>query len=234
MYLPSTESRPTGRLKIGRDNRRFEQLSTCRTCAKQRNGTGVLLFTYGVEKHTFEYFADQAVEAARLFKHHSPEIPLAIATSFDHQGFDVFDYVTIIREDHHFPGSNYENRTDGHKRQYLTRILYLTSSPFEVTLAYDTNVVSCGPLLPELHRLGKTDFDLAVASTGPGSHIIPHNWAIAYRWSKDVSSFFDEWFLQQVYRGVALNDQGTLRQAVNVIKARRKNFKFGTLNPAIA
>lgn len=215
---------------------RFER--NCHDCPAGRSGSGILFFAYGVENRTFHYFAKQVVEAAHRVKLLSPEVRIAVATSAHYEGFKMFDHLITIREDHHFPGSNYENRSDGHKRQYLTRILYLSKTPFKVTLAVDTNIVACTPLERILQLLATSRFDLAVASIGAKSSlerdINAHNFAIAYKWSNKISEFFDEWFLHQVDAGVALNDQGTLRNAARLIRKRHKDFQFHVLNPALA
>lgn len=203
----------------------------------ERGGAGIMFFAYGSDKTTFNTFASQVVTAGKLIRKHSPEIPLAVATSFDYHGFEVFDHIIKIREDHNFAGSNYQKRSDGLSRQWLTRILYMTATPFEVTLAYDANVATCGSLLPVFQRLIESDFDLAVASVGQKSslpeEINPHNFAIAYKWNVKVAKLFDEWFMEQVGAGVALDDQHTLLRAVREIQ-KREDFNFKVLNPVLA
>ena len=201
---------------------------------KQRSGTGVMLFAYGNDEKSFANFKEQAYEAGRLFKQVSPDLKLALVTSHREDN-DIFDYQIVVRQDHNFAGSNYQERTDGLKRQWLTRILYLTATPFEVTLAYDANVVPCGNILPAVRAVASSDFDIAVASQGDtAADISPHNFAIAYKWNREVSLFFNSWFMTQVIAGVALDDQHTLQQAVVITKEWFPTFKFRTVNPSIA
>ena len=205
----------------------------------KRRGAGVYFFAYGSDLETFKNFARQVAQAGSLFKKYSPGIPLAVATSFSYPDFDkYFDHQIRIRQDHNFAGSNYQNRSDGFNRQWLTRILYLTATPFEVTLAYDANVVSCGPLETTLRTLSRSDFDLAVASVGFRSNLPvdaqPHNFALAYRWNENTAGFLDEWFMTQVSSGVAHDDQHTLLRAVNAYQPRHLDFKFRVLNPSVA
>ena len=71
-------------------------------------------------------------------------------------------------------------------------------------------------------RLESSDIDLAVASTGSeislSSDINAQNFALAYRWNEKIAMFFDDWFIEQVIAGVALNDQGTLRNAAQAVQ----------------
>ena len=75
----------------------------------------------------------------------------------------------------------------------------MTATPFQTTLAYDANVVTCGPIDRALFYLQKSSFDFAVASTSGHSSmpqdILPHNFAIAYRWNEAVALLFENGFL---------------------------------------
>lgn len=111
----------------------------------------------------------------------------------------------------------------------------MTATPFEVTIAYDANVIPCGDITTTVEAMAASDFDLAVASSGNDAEdIAPHNFAIAYRWNEKVANFFDEWFMTQVSAGVSLDDQHTLRRAVAVMQGRFPVFKYRTINPAMA
>ena len=111
----------------------------------------------------------------------------------------------------------------------------MTATPFELTIAYDANVVSCGDVTQAFQAFSASDFDLAVASTGNvDEDIAPHNFAIAYRWNENVANFFDEWFMMQVSAGVSLDDQHTLRRAVAVMQGKVPTFKYRSINPAMA
>ena len=197
-----------------------------------------MLFAYGTEA-TFQHFAAQALAAAKLLRTHSPHLSIALVSSYYNTSYDeIFDHQIIVREDHNFAGSNYQNRGDKLNRQWLSRILYLTATPYKVTLAYDANIISCGDLLPSLQRLASSDFDIAVASIGSSGNddddISPHNFALAFRWSDVTAELFDEWFMTQVSAGVALDDQHTLLRAVRTLQSRSKHVRFRTLNPTIA
>ena len=109
----------------------------------------------------------------------SPAVKLAVVATFHREAFDgVFDHVIIIRNDHNFEGSNSQNRPDGLDRQWLTRILYLTTSPFTVTLAYDANIAVCNDVTNLLARMSDSDFDIATANSGItdlARDAFPHN-----------------------------------------------------------
>ena len=214
---------------------------SCRRCRTPSVPLGVLFLVYGLENDVFKNFADQAAVAAHRMKSLSPTLPIAIATSSAQENFDsIFDHVLMIREDHQFAGSNYQNRSDGYRRQWLTRILYLAETPFKITLAFDTNIIACRALLPALELLSQADFDIAVASVSPGSNAASktpgwsHNFAIAYKWSARTSGFLDTWFLEQLDKGVAFDDQSTLVKAVYKFQSLYGHLKFKVLNPVLA
>ena len=203
-----------------------------------RNGMGIFFFAYGSDQQTYETFTAQVIEAARLFKWHSPEVRLALATSKPKPEFEeLFEKVILIQDIHNFRGGNYQNRADGLDRQWLTRILYMTATPFETTLAYDANVIACGSVDAALSSLHLADFDFAAASIGAKSSLPndlnPHNFALAYKWNSVVALLFEQWFHQQVKSGVAQDDQHTLRTAAKLVH-ERQDFRLRTLNPAIA
>ena len=203
-----------------------------------RLGMGVMFFTYGRNEKTLINFAKQAASSANQFRHVYPELKLALATSRTLDVFDgIFDHVILVAPEHDFPGSNYQKRPDQLERQWLTRILYLTASPFELTIAYDSNVAPCPHAKAALQALQKSEFDFAVASVGAKSslsrHAFPHNFAMAFRWNAKVSSLFDDWFAEQVRMGVSRDDQNTL---FTVLQKRRKDsdFLIRTLSPSVA
>jgi hypothetical protein len=203
-----------------------------------RTGAGVMFFVYGRDEKTFLNFADQVVHAAREFKRLAPSIPLAVATSSRLPNFDgLFDYEVIIDPRHDFPGSNYQKRPDALNRQWLTRILYMTATPFEMTVAYDSNVMPCRSLNTMFRKLQASDFDIATASVGTRSslarHAFPHNFAIAYRWNARVSALFDAWFAKQVEVGVSKDDQNTLFKVLLSHTKQSNPITRKTLSPAM-
>ena len=203
-----------------------------------RKGYGVLMFGYGPDAKTAIHFAKMAVVAAGTFKKFSPSLPLAIVSSLDKDEVEldgIFDHVIRVREDLNFAGSDYQKRGDGLSRQWLTRLLYLSATPFELTIAYDANVFACADIMPAIQKLQDTDFDFAAASTGPSNKMIyPHNFALAYKWSTTAALLLDEWFMEQVSTGVALDDQHTLKRATSFIQKHVPSFKLRLLNPVLA
>ncbi len=204
-----------------------------------RQGSGIIMFGYGSDRKVALHFSRMAVEAARTFKKASPGVRMAIVSNLNRSDFDeqhVFDIYIQVREDHEFRGSNYQGRSDKLSRQWLTRLLYLSATPFELTIAYDANVCACDDVLPAIEKLQDSSFDFAVASAGgQGENIFqPHNFALAFRWNELVSRFLDEWFMEQLSTGVALDDQHTLRKAATQFVAREPSFRFRVLNPSLA
>jgi len=199
-------------------------------------GAGIMFFAYGRNEQTFQKFAEEVIFAAREFKRLAPSIPLAVATSSKLSEFEgIFDHIIDIDPQYDFLGSNYQKRPDSISRQWLTRILYMTATPFELTLAYDSNVTPCTPLHDAFHDLKTSNFDFSTASVGAESSLVsqafPHNFAIAYRWNKQVSSMFGAWFTEQIRAGVSKDDQNTLHRVL-----RQKpfhNLVRKTLSPAL-
>eukprot|EP00966_Prymnesium_polylepis_P273723 6323333-Prymnesium_polylepis.2 len=92
-----------------------------------------------------------------------------------------------------FAGENVQKRMDKIPRQWLTRLYYLAHSPFYITWALDSNVISCthGSAATFLERALTTalwDFDIAHASQNVLTQTMyPHNFNIVYRWSQPTS-----------------------------------------------
>lgn len=57
----------------------------------------------------------------------------------------MFDIHVQPRHDLLFAGENLQQRLDKIERQWLTRLYYLAHSPFKLTWALDSNVLSCSP-----------------------------------------------------------------------------------------
>ena len=130
----------------------------------------------------------------------------------------AFTHRIAPRADLLFPGDTSnggQNRADGFPRQWLTRLYYMAHSPFEITWALDSNVVTCTPLAAQalldaaLHTQ-LWGWDIAHASQHGQGNMYPHNFNILFKWSDATSSLMRDWLLLQMRRGVAYDDQKTL------------------------
>jgi hypothetical protein len=170
----------------------------------------------------------------------NPGIRSAIATNYEGPLLQHFNHTIHIPE-HHF----------AHGRQWLTRLLYLTKSPFELTLELDSTVTMCSTtLLHDLHaELASARFDFAAqievarsGNHGPGADtgrvFSFHNFVLLYRWNSRTRKLLREWF--DIYKHVhnTTDDQRTLYRAATspaVVDAGtriakvRDNFAVGFL-----
>ena len=119
-----------------------------------------------------------------------------------------------------------QRRLDKINRQWLTRLYYLAHSPYQITWALDSNVISCTP------GAAQAFLDAALASHLWGYHIAhasqnllsnvmyPHNFNIISAWGQLTSDLLREWFLTALSEGVASDDQKTLHIAELRLRAR--------------
>ena len=123
--------------------------------AATKAGAGLLLFAYGSDAYTLSHFLGEAAFAAQSFKAHNPELQIAVVTNNASVDRTLFSHVLRPRPDLLFPGSPCPYEKDPAKaatcttyqtrRQWATRLYYMALSPFELTWALDSNVVSCTP-----------------------------------------------------------------------------------------
>ena len=110
---------------------------------EKKAGAGCLFFAYGGAQ--LDHFLQEATTAARTFRVHNPALPLAVVTN--NATVDAaFTHHIRPRHDLLFPGDTSnggQNRADGFPRQWLTRLYYMAHSPFQITWALDSNVVTC-------------------------------------------------------------------------------------------
>ena len=182
---------------------------------ERKRGAGVLFFAYGGRQ--LEHFLSEATTAARTFRAHNPQLSIAVVTN--NATVDAaFTHRIAPRADLLFPGDTSnggQNRADGFPRQWLTRLYYMAHSPFEITWALDSNVVTCTPLAAQalldaaLHTQ-LWGWDIAHASQHGQGNMYPHNFNILFKWSDATSSLMRDWLLLQMRRGVAYDDQKTL------------------------
>lgn len=159
-----------------------------------KRGAGILYVTY--EHDGMKFFKD-AVRSAKQAKALNPSLSIAIATNHRTEDLKVFDHVIPIHPDH-FDGS----------RQWLTRVYYMTQTPFELTLEVDCTMHFCSSAIAEDldDELRRNSFDFAVqvdtVLSPPDKRsrvpVRPHNFALMYRWNERTSTLFHEWY--DVYR----------------------------------
>ena len=198
-------------------------------------------FAYGGAK-SIKKFLTEAATAASAFREHNPNISMAIVSNNATVDSRLFDNHVKPRPDLLFAGDTVnggQNRSDHVPRQWLTRLYYLAHSPFVITWALDSNVISCTPgaaqaFLDSALRHHMWGYDIVHSSQGAGSMMYPHNWNILYLWSERTSSLLRDWLLLQMREGVAADDQKTLHVtelrhvAAGLIKVGQLAPPFGT------
>ena len=191
---------------------------------KGKSGAGLLFFAYGVTAtHTLNHFLSEAEHAARSFRLHNPNISIAIVSNNMTVDPYVFNIHISPRSDLLFAGGNVEDgqtREDKIPRQWLTRLFYMAHSPFELTWALDSNVISCTPgaairFLATAQRTQLWGFHIMHASQNinESAPMYPHNFNIIFRWSRQTSDLLRDWLLLTMRLGVASDDQRSLHLA---------------------
>ena len=192
---------------------------------REKAGAGLLFFAYGAHK-TLNHFLLEAEKAGRTFRDHNPGIQIAVVTNNATVNQYVFDHHIMPRMDLMFPGdtdNGGQGRGDNLPRQWLTRLFYMAHTPFELTWALDSNVLSCTPgaaqVFLEAAFISKLwGYHIAHASQnvmgrGDADVMYPHNFNIMFQWSEQTSALMREWFLVTMRNGVASDDQKTLHIA---------------------
>jgi len=133
---------PDTALPVSHRPRRVTPLSWAVEGESAKSGAGLLLFAYGGRK-TLQHFVREAQYAAASFREHNPTLPIAIVTNNETVDRRIFTTHIMPRADLLFAGENDQNRSDKVPRQWLTRLYYLAQSPYQITWALDSNVVSC-------------------------------------------------------------------------------------------
>ena len=211
----------------------------------RKSGAGLLLFAYGGSK-TLQHFLREATQAsshpgsrpasstlvsprrarpqaAATFRDlNPPSLKIAVVSNNATVDRRVFSHHLRPRLDLLFAGDEVnggQNRGDHLPRQWLTRLLFLAHSPFEITWALDSNVETCTRDAAHAFLSGALatrlwGFDIAHASQHVACSVMyPHNFNIVYRWSPLTASLLRDWLLLQVRDGVASDDQKTLHLA---------------------
>ncbi|CAM9396345.1 unnamed protein product, partial [Hapterophycus canaliculatus] len=141
--------------------------------------------------------------------------------------------VINIDEEYLYEGREQAWGPKGVSRQWMTRLEYLTRSPYEVTLALDSQALCCSTDVNEvLKQLRWEEFDVAFAVQGP-KMLGPHNWAIMYRMNFNTRRMFKRWQNLQVDYARSGSDQLTLHMAAGSLMLQGK-LNVGVLSQSVA
>eukprot|EP00752_Nemacystus_decipiens_P009993 g8910.t1 len=182
-----------------------------------------MFFAYGQEEETAEHFLQEAVTSARRIKILNPNTNITLVTNpgLKPDIVGAFDSIINVEQEHLLPGKVPSWTPHGIKRQWLTRLAYLSQSPYEVTLALDSQALCCAGGVEEILKQGLEHFDIAFAVQGPNT-LAPHNWAIMYRHNSRTIRLFHRWKLLHVAKSRTGSDQTTLHLAAGSLALQGK------------
>ena len=210
----------------------------------KKAGSGIMLFAYGGPS-TLGHFVAEAEHAGRSIREHNPGVSMTIVTNNATIDYSIFDTHITPRKDLIFAGDTEnggQKRGDGFPRQWLTRLYYLAHSPYELTWALDSNVLSCTPhaastFLNHAYESNLWDFTIAHASQnllgrGLAEVMYPHNFNLIFMWREETSALLRDWLMLQLRQGVASDDQKTLHFAELRLARRMGNrLRIGRISP---
>lgn len=156
---------------------------------------GVLYFVYGLAgSQQLGNFVKQTTFSAQRMKHLNPTLKIGVWSTTPTFFGAEFDFVGKI-----------EQRYVVNRRQWLTRINYMRCSPFNFTLALDSQALACSADIASLLRTSSwgDGFDLSFNSKfavplEPSIRRVetfaPHNWMLIYRKNENIRRLLDQWF----------------------------------------
>ena len=110
----------------------------------KKRGAGLLFFAYG-QLSAIQKYLREATDAAASFRALNPKLQIAIVSNNGTVDARVFSHHITPRPDLLFAGRPFANGADPMPRQWLTRLYYMAHSPYLITWALDSNVISCTP-----------------------------------------------------------------------------------------
>ncbi|CAN0082029.1 unnamed protein product [Scytosiphon promiscuus] len=203
-------------------------------CSWDPVGQGIMFFAYGAEVATMEHYLEQALVSARRIKSLNPGTNITIVTNPgvtpDMEG--ALDVVIHVEKQYLYPGRLHSWTTSNIRRQWLTRLEYLACSPYNVTLALDSQALCCASGVDKILEQSWGEFDISFATQGP-RRLASHNWAIMFRLNDRTLRLFDRWrTLQREYMSAG-SDQLTLHVAAGSLALQDK-VNVGVLSQNVA
>ena len=184
---------------------------------------GVLISAYSTDDGIFGRLLSEANDVGASVKRWNPDVPTALIT---HRpaltSNESFDLAVPVRDDLLMKGAPRGN--GGYTPQWFTRLYYYASSPFDITIALDSNAGVCGSVMPLFEATRAVDFAVPTQlrdwTTACGLSAMrsfwPHNFMMTYViTSKATQALFQNWVMQQLQKGVPVDDQHTLFAAIH-------------------
>ncbi|CAM9189618.1 unnamed protein product [Choristocarpus tenellus] len=185
-----------------------------------------MFFAYGSENETLERFLAEAYNSASRIRAVDPSVNITLVTNPDRiiEEEGVFDVVVHVKDEDLFSGRVPSWSTGGMKsipKQWLTRLLYMSQTPYEVTLALDSQALLCAGGVNDILSASLDGYDVAIALQGALT-LHPHNWAIMFRMNERTERMFHRWKVLQWAYSKTSSDQGTLYVAAGTLALQDK------------
>lgn len=184
---------------------------------------GVLISAYSTDESIFGRLLSEASAAGASVKRWNPLVPTALITHRTALASnESFDLAVPVRDDLLMKGAPRGN--EGYTPQWFTRLYYYASSPFDITIAMDSNAGVCGSVMPLIEATRAIDFAVptqlrdwtTACRLSAMQSFWPHNFMMTYAIaSKATQALFQNWIMQQLQKGVPVDDQQTLYAAIH-------------------
>lgn len=195
----------------------------CNSGVQPIHKTGILMVAYSLDASVLARIQHLTIQRAKEHTKTKSNIPMAIATqNATSKMFHLFDYIIRIDDAFVYDAVIRDKNNPSYKPQWKTRLVYYASSPFETTLAIDSDVSivrDVGPLfsyfdgydivVPNQERDSKSENSRAAW--------FPHNCVLMFKRNPQLFSY---WWAAQLQSKVE-DDQYTLREAIWKMKALR-------------
>lgn len=161
---------------------------------REKHGAGLLFFAFGREQAELHRSLVQATQAARTFREHNPGLAIAIASNNATVPAATFDVHVRARNDLVLAFGG-QGSPHGPRHQ-LARIYWMAHTPWRLTWALDSSVVSCtrgaaAQLLASAAFTRLWRFHVAHPSQAVASRVMwPQTESILYTWSSQTSRLF--------------------------------------------
>jgi hypothetical protein len=214
---------------------------------------GVLLFAYGETVELVRKYGAEAVVTAEALRRTNPLLPVAIASNFPNATVAAGSATALFRSPQPFtlvlpirPDAMIYPSTVRPRYEWLTRLHYMSLSPFELTLTLDSHTLPCTAddaaaagaawragselatalaALPALHSPRRW-FDLGYNTFVTSGR--PHNWALLYYTrAPAMRALFTDWYVAYLAQGG--DDQGPLEHAARA-RARAGALRLARLH----
>ena len=186
---------------------------------------GILMAIYSVQPSTFEILHSMLIKRAKEHRAFNTSIPIAVATqNITSDIIEQFDYVIQIPQEIIFDGAKERTTEPGYRPQWRTRLLMYGRSPFNNTLAIDSDVKIFKSTDPLFEAFEPYDFAVLNGRRDAIYYFRPHNCVMMFK--NNINNLFDAWWQEQLTSSAKLNedDQGTLFQAMQKV-----TLKYGLI-----